>query len=81
MSFTDIDDVVPWIELAYDVGQDLDAEQKYQPRCFKPTLGLAALKAQNTFLSFGNLAQLSTVRSIFSKESISNLEILRLMNS
>ena len=35
MSFTDIDDVVPWIELAYDVGQDLDAEQKYQPRCFK----------------------------------------------
>ena len=35
MSFTDIDDVVPWIELAYDVGQDLDAEHKYQPRCFK----------------------------------------------
>ena len=35
MSFTDIDDVVPWIELAYDVGQDLDAEQKYQPRCLK----------------------------------------------
>ena len=35
MSFTDIDDVVPWIELAYDVGQNLDAEQKFQPRCFK----------------------------------------------
>jgi hypothetical protein len=35
MTFTDIDEVVPWIELAYDVGQDLDAEHKYQPRCFK----------------------------------------------
>ena len=35
MTFTDIDDVVPWIELAYDVGQDLDDEHKYQPRCFK----------------------------------------------
>ena len=35
MSFRDIDDVMPWIDLAYDVGHDLDAEQKYQPRCFK----------------------------------------------
>ncbi|CAB4011112.1 sulfotransferase domain-containing [Paramuricea clavata] len=35
MTFTDIDEVVPWIELAYDVRQDLDAEHKYQPRCFK----------------------------------------------
>ncbi|CAB4005017.1 sulfotransferase domain-containing [Paramuricea clavata] len=35
MTFTDIDEVVPWIELAYDVGLDLDAEHKYQPRCFK----------------------------------------------
>ena len=35
MTFEDIDDVVPWIELAYDVGQDLDDEHKYQPRCFK----------------------------------------------
>ena len=35
MSFTDIDDVVPYIDLAYDVGQDLDAEHRYQPRCFK----------------------------------------------
>ena len=35
MTFQDIDDVVPWIELAYDVGQDLDDEHKYQPRCFK----------------------------------------------
>jgi hypothetical protein len=35
MTFTDIDEVVPWIDLAYDVGQDLDAEHKYQPRSFK----------------------------------------------
>ena len=35
MTFEDIDDVVPWIELAYDLGQDLDDEHKYQPRCFK----------------------------------------------
>jgi Ca2+-binding EF-hand superfamily protein len=35
MTFADIDEAVPWIELAYDVGLDLDAEHKYQPRCFK----------------------------------------------
>ena len=35
ITFEDIDDVVPWIELAYDLGQDLDDEHKYQPRCFK----------------------------------------------
>ena len=37
MSFRGIDDVMPWIDLAYDVGhesQDLDAKRKYQPRCF-----------------------------------------------
>lgn len=27
--------MVPLIGFAYYVGQDLDAEQKYQPRCFK----------------------------------------------
>ena len=35
VSFRDIDDVMPWIDLAYDVEHDLDAEQKYSPRCFK----------------------------------------------
>jgi hypothetical protein len=39
MTFTDISEVVPWIDLAYDVGQDLDAEHKYQPRCFKTHTG------------------------------------------
>ena len=35
MTFQDIDDVVLWIDVACDVGQDLDDEHKYQPRCFK----------------------------------------------
>ena len=35
MTFADIDDVIPWIEIAYDLEQDLDEEHKYQPRCFK----------------------------------------------
>ena len=35
MKFADIDDVVPWLEIAHDLQQDLDAEHKYQPRCFK----------------------------------------------
>ena len=73
MSFTDIDDVVPWIELAYDVGQDLNAEQKYLHICFKTTHGLAALKALNIFLSMENLAQHSTVTLISSKEVYFNL--------
>ena len=34
MSYRDITDVVPWIDLAYRAGNDLDVEQKYQPRCF-----------------------------------------------
>ena len=32
MSFEDICDVVPYIELAYDVEIDLEAEHKFQPR-------------------------------------------------
>ena len=35
MSFRDITDVVPWIDLAYDAGKDLNVEHKYQPRCFE----------------------------------------------
>ena len=35
MTFADIEDVIPWIEIAFDLEQDLDAEHKYQPRCFK----------------------------------------------
>ena len=34
MSYRDITDVVPWIDVAYRVGNDFDIEQKYQPRCF-----------------------------------------------
>jgi hypothetical protein len=32
MSFDEINDVVPFIELAYDTELDLEAEHKYQPR-------------------------------------------------
>ena len=32
MSFEDISDVVPYIELAYDVEIDLEAEHNYSPR-------------------------------------------------
>ena len=32
MSFDEISDVVPFIELAYDTELDLEAEHKYQPR-------------------------------------------------
>ncbi|CAB4001295.1 sulfotransferase domain-containing [Paramuricea clavata] len=35
MSFDDICDVVPFIELAYDTEIDLEAEHKHQPRCYK----------------------------------------------
>ncbi|CAB3978188.1 sulfotransferase domain-containing [Paramuricea clavata] len=32
MSFDEISDVVPYIEMAYDIEINLDAEQRYQPR-------------------------------------------------
>jgi sulfotransferase family protein len=35
MGFEEISQVVPWIELAHDQGQDLEAEQVAHPRCFK----------------------------------------------
>jgi hypothetical protein len=38
MAFSEITDVVPWIETAYDMGLDLDAEQRANPRAFKTHL-------------------------------------------
>ena len=35
MDFRDISEVVPWIEVAHDLGQDLEAEQVARPRAFK----------------------------------------------
>ena len=32
MSFSDISEEIPFIEYAYDIEMDLEAEQKYQPR-------------------------------------------------
>src|SRR5437867_10030967 len=38
MDFDEITAVVPWIELAFDLGTDLDAPQVAQPRAFKTHL-------------------------------------------
>jgi len=38
MDFEEISNVVPWIELAYDLGIDLDADQAAEPRVFKSHL-------------------------------------------
>lgn len=39
MDFDDISRVVPWIEMSTDLGIDLDAEQRANPRAFKSHLG------------------------------------------
>src|SRR5690606_11854838 len=41
--FDDVSDVVPWIETAAALGQDLEAEQKADPRGFKSHLGWDAV--------------------------------------
>ncbi len=38
LDFSEISDVVPWIEIAFDLGVEPDAEQKWQPRLFKAHL-------------------------------------------
>lgn len=38
MDFDDISRVVPWLETSYDLGLDIHAEQKAQPRAFKSHL-------------------------------------------
>ena len=38
MDFDEITEVTPWIELAYDMGIDLDVPQKSRPRAFKSHL-------------------------------------------
>lgn len=38
LDFDDISRVVPWIETAHDLGLDLDAEQRAEPRAFKSHL-------------------------------------------
>ena len=38
MAFSEITEVVPWIETAFDMGLDLEAEQKAPPRAFKSHL-------------------------------------------
>jgi hypothetical protein len=38
MDFDEITAVIPWLDLAYDMGMDLEAPQKAQPRVFKSHL-------------------------------------------
>jgi len=35
MDFVEISEVVPWVEMAADLGQDLDADHAFSPRAFK----------------------------------------------
>jgi hypothetical protein len=39
MDFEEITEVIPWIELAHDMGLDPEAEQKAHPRAYKTHLG------------------------------------------
>jgi hypothetical protein len=43
MDFDDISRVVPWIETSTDLGIDLDAEQRFEPRAFKSHLSWDAV--------------------------------------
>lgn len=43
LDFDDISEVVPWIEPAFDLGQDLDALQRATPRAFKSHLTFDAI--------------------------------------
>lgn len=52
MDFDEITEVVPWIEVAHDVGLDLDAPQRAEPRAFKTHLSrdLAPRGGRNIFV-------------------------------
>jgi hypothetical protein len=41
MAFDEITEVVPWLEMAYDMGLDLDQDQQTHPRAFKSHLSWA----------------------------------------
>ncbi len=43
MDFRDISEVIPWLELASDLGLDPTAEQRAEPRAFKTHLGWGGL--------------------------------------
>jgi hypothetical protein len=77
MTFTDINEVVPWIDLAYDFGQDLDAEHKYQPRCFKTHAWYDDCPKGGKYI----VVHHSTVHLISSRRNFFNQEKLHLMNS
>ena len=52
MNFDEITEVVPWLELAHDLGLDLEAPQRAEPRAFKTHLSrdLAPKGGRNIFV-------------------------------
>lgn len=50
MDFDDISRVAPWIETSTDLGLDLDAEQKAQPRVFKSHLDAHRIPAGGRYI-------------------------------
>src|SRR5213593_4848538 len=61
MDFDEITAVVPWIELAFDLGTDLDAPQVAQPHAFKTHLPLTEVPKGSRFepgtIPFGSFAR------------------------
>src|SRR3954454_13692140 len=50
LDFDDISRVVPWIETAHDLGLDLDAEQRAEPRVFKSHLAWTEVRKGARYL-------------------------------
>jgi len=50
MDFGNINDVVPWLEMAFDVGQDVEVDQGAWPRAFKSHWTIDALPAGGKYI-------------------------------
>src|SRR6476620_10468462 len=50
LDFDDVSRVVPWIETAQDLGLDLDAEQRGEPRAFKSHLSYDQVPADARYI-------------------------------
>jgi len=51
MSFSEITERQPWLDFAYDAGQEIDAEQVAEPRLFKSHLLLSAINPGAKYLT------------------------------
>lgn len=68
MDFDEITEVVPWLEVAHDVGLDLDAPQRAGPRAFKTHLShdLAPGGGRNIFIARDPIDSLVSFHHFFS---------------